>query len=637
MSSSNSYLRRFPVGAEVLSEGVHFRVWAPQRRTVELVIEADSVRETIALEREEKGYYSLLTRKARAGTRYRFRLDGDDYLYPDPASRFQPDGPHGASEVVDASTFRWTDERWSGASLKGQVIYEMHVGTFTQEGTFQAAARELSELHRLGVTCVEMMPIAEFPGKFGWGYDGVDLYAPTHLYGRPDDLRRFVDEAHANGIAVILDVVYNHLGPDGNYLAQFSKDYFTDRHKTDWGEAINFDDVNSEHVREFFISNAGYWIEEFHMDGLRLDATQNVYDDSVENILAAVGQEVRKRARGRSTIIVAENESQHTRIVRPVEDGGYGLDALWNDDFHHSAKVALTGHNEAYYTDYRGKPQEFISSLKWGYLYQGQRYKWQKQRRGTPALDLSPEKFVAFIQNHDQVANSARGLRVHKLTSPGRYRAMTALMLLAPSTPMLFQGQEFAASSPFLYFADHEENLAELVSKGRVEFLQQFPSIVSPGMKERLARPHDEETFLKCKLDFRERESHGEIYEMHGDLLKLRREDKVFSAQRAHGVDGAVLGMEAFVLRFFADGGDDRLLLINLGADLHLNPAPEPLLAPPENSFWKILWSSEDPRYGGSGTAPLETEEGWCVPGHAAVVMNRKLFDENEESSREEK
>ncbi len=274
--------------------------------------------------------------------------------------------------------------------------------------------------------------------------------------------------------------------------------------------------------------------------------------------------------------------------------------------------------------------------MKWGYLYQGQRYKWQKKRRGTYALDLSPEKFVAFIQNHDQVANSARGLRVHEQTSPGRYRAMTSLMLLAPSTPMLFQGQEFAASSPFLYFADHEENLAELVSKGRAQFLRQFPSIASQGMKDRLAPPHDEETFLKCKLDFHERESHREIYKMHGDLLKLRREDKVFSAQRARGVDGAVLGVEAFVLRFFDGDGDDRLLLINLGADLHLNPAPEPLIAPPENSLWEILWSSEDPRYGGSGTAPLESEDGWCVPGHAAVVMKRKLFDENEESSREE-
>ena len=323
------------------------------------------------------------------------------------------------------------------------------------------------------------MPVADFPGRFGWGYDGVNLFAPTRLYGRPDDFRQFVDQAHANGLAVILDVVYNHIGPDGNYLAAFSDAYFTDRYLNEWGEAINFDGPDAGPSREFFIANAGYWIDEYHLDGLRLDATQQMFDSSPTHILTEIGQRVREMARGRATIISSENEPQETKIVRPVEQGGYGLDALWNDDFHHSAMVALTGRNEAYYTDYHGTPQELISAVKYGYLYQGQHYSWQKQRRGTPALDLAPSVFVSFIQNHDQVANTARGERVHTQTSPGRYRAMTALMLLAPATPMLFQGQEIAASAPFLYFCDHDPELASMVKAGRTEFLRQFPSIRS--------------------------------------------------------------------------------------------------------------------------------------------------------------
>jgi maltooligosyltrehalose trehalohydrolase len=294
---------------------------------------------------------------------------------------------------------------------------------------------------------------------------------------------------------------------------------------------------------------------------------------------------------------------------------------VWNDDFHHSAMVALTGRNEAYYSDHLGKPQEFVSAVKYGFLYQGQRYKWQRGRRGTPAFDLPPEAFVIFLQNHDQVANSARGERVHRLTGPGRFRAMTALALLAPSTPLLFQGQEFASSAPFLYFADHEPGLAQKVRRGRVEFLAQFRSIATREMRAGLADPGDAQTFERCKLDFTERESHRMVYEMHRDLLRLRREDAVFAAQKKGGVDGAVLGAEAFVLRFFGEGGDDRLLLVNLGADLGLNPAPEPLLAPPEGMLWTLLWSSEDTRWGGSGTPPLETRNNWCIPGRSAVVM----------------
>jgi maltooligosyltrehalose trehalohydrolase len=511
---------------------------------------------------------------------------------------------------------------WGGTNPEGQVLYEMHVGTFTQEGTWEAATRELPALAELGVTALELMPVAEFAGRFGWGYDGVALFAPTHLYGTPDDFRRFVDRAHALGLGVLLDVVYNHLGPDGCYLREFATDYFTDRYDNEWGEAINFDGASAGPVREFFLANAGYWIEEFHLDGLRLDATQQIFDASPEHILTCLSRRVRQAAGGRATFLVAENEPQDVRLVRSAERGGYGLDAVWNDDFHHSATVALTGHNEAYYTDYLGTPQEFISAAKYGYLYQGQWYRWQRQRRGTPGLRLPPWAFINFLQNHDQVANSGLGLRCHQLTSPGRYRALTALLLLSPGTPMLFQGQEFAASAPFHYFADHQPELAELVRRGRAESLMQFRSLALPGSQALLAEPSDPQTFARCKLDQSERARHAGPSALHRDLLQLRRHDPLFRAPRPRGVDGAVLGQQAFVLRFFGDEeGDDRLLLINLGRDLHLDPAPEPLLAPPSGKRWQVRWSSEDPRYGSSGTAPPETEVGWRVPGEAAVVL----------------
>jgi maltooligosyltrehalose trehalohydrolase len=613
--------RNLPVGAEATPEGVHFRVWAPSRQRVEVVFEESSSEEwavDFELAPEKDGYFSGLVKGTGAGALYKYRLDGGD-AFPDPASRFQPQGPHGPSQVTAPSTFQWTDAGWPGAGREGQVIYEMHIGTFTPEGTWEAAARQLPELAELGITVVEVMPVAEFPGRFGWGYDGVDLFAPYHLYGEPDDFRRFVDQAHAAGIAVILDVVYNHLGPDGNYLKQLSGSYFTDRYENDWGEAINFDGEGAGPVRELYVANAGYWIAEFHLDGLRLDATQDVKDASQEHILAAVGRRAREAAGQRSIFLVAENEPQETKLVRPPEEGGYGLDALWNDDFHHSAQVALTGRNEAYYTDYKGSPQEMISLSKYGYLYQGQRYSWQEQRRGAAGLGLPASAFVSFLQNHDQVANSARGERCHQLSSPGRFRALTAFLLLGPGTPMLFQGQEFCASSPFLYFADHNPELAAAVRQGRLEFLAQFPSLALPETQRQVPDPESPATFERCKLDLAERERHAPCYALHRDLLRLRREDPVFREGR---LDGAVLGPEAFVIRFFGEDGGDRLLLVNLGVDLDLEPVPEPLLAPLAGLRWEVLWSSEDPRYGGGGAPPPEDEEGcWRLPGQAAVVM----------------
>jgi maltooligosyltrehalose trehalohydrolase len=598
-------------------------VWAPKRRRVEIVLEdRDKV---LTLEPDGAGYFAGRA-EAPAGALYRFRLDGGQKTYPDPASRFQPEGPHGPSEVVDPRSFAWTDKDWPGVGRAGQVVYEMHIGTFTPEGTWRSAADKLPDLAEVGVTVLEVMPVADFPGRFGWGYDGVNLFAPYHVYGQPDDLRRFVDRAHALGLGVILDVVYNHIGPDGNYLKAFADAYFTDRYKNEWGEALNFDGPDAGPVREFFVANAGYWVDEYHLDGLRLDATQQIFDSSAENILTALGRQARAAARGRTIFIVAENEPQHTRLVRPLAQGGYGLDALWNDDFHHSAQVALTGNSQAYYSGYLGTAQELISAVKWGYLYQGQHYTWQKKRRGTPALDLPPACFVTFLENHDQVANSGRGLRLHQQTSPGRYKALTALLLLAPPTPMLFQGQEFAASAPFLYFADHNPELAKLVRKGRGEFLGQFPNLALEQMQALLADPGASRTFERCRLDWSERQRHAEVLALHEDLLKLRRDDPVLRVQRERGVDGAVLAPQTFVLRFFATaelGGRaaDRLLLVNLGRDLVYDPAPEPLLAPPEGQGWQVLWSSENPRYAGSGTPPLEGAGNWRMPGAAAVLL----------------
>jgi maltooligosyltrehalose trehalohydrolase len=614
----NNPPRRIPVGAETLATGgVHFRVWAPRRRAVEVALDGGG---RTPLSAEGGGYFSGLVREARAGALYKYRLDGGE-SFPDPASRFQPDGPHGPSQVVDPAAYRWRDEGWKGVSLAGQVLYELHIGTFTKQGTWASAAHELPALRELGITVVEVMPVADFAGQFGWGYDGVDLYAPTRLYGSPDDMRAFVDEAHRLRLGVILDVVYNHVGPSGNYLPQFSERYFSDRYATEWGEPFNYDGEDGGPVREFIVANAGYWIAEFHLDGLRLDATQSMHDGSPEHVLAPIGREARRAAGARSIILVAENEPQETRLVRRPEEGGHGLDALWNDDFHHSAMVALTGRGEAYYTDYRGTPQEFVSALKYGYLYQGQHYRWQGKRRGTTSLGIPRPAFVTFIQNHDQVANSARGLRGHALTSPGRWRALTAVTLLGPGTPMLFQGQEFASSKPFLFFADQEGDLAKAVRSGRRGFLSQFRSLALEEWTAALPDPGARASFESCQLDHAERERHRETWTLHRDLLRLRREDEVLRRQGADGLDGAVLGAHSFAMRFFGPGGGDRLLVVNLGRDEHFSPAPEPLLAPPAGRLWTVRWSSEDRAYGGSGTFPPDSADGWRLPGESAVLL----------------
>ena len=590
------------------------RVWANERSRASVVIGESEY----PLAKDSSGYFTGFVAGARDGDCYAFRLDGQG-PFADPASRFQPRGPHKPSQFVDAARFKWTDQGWRGITIEKQIVYEMHVGTLTREGTWQAAAEQLPTLVELGITVLEIMPIADFAGEFGWGYDGVNLFAPTRNYGAPDDFREFVDRAHALGIGVILDVVYNHLGPDGNYLAEYSESYFAPEHKTDWGTAINFYGANCGAVREFYVANAAYWIKEYHLDGLRLDATQNIYDKSKDHILAAIGRAARKAGEGRNVILVGENESQDVRLIRSEREGGYGIDALWNDDFHHSAMVAATGKRGAYYTDYLGTAQELLSAVKYGFLYQGQWYSWQKKRRGTPIFGTKPAAMMLFLQNHDQIANSSHGLRVHQLSSPGVCKALTALVLLAPATPMLFQGQEFAASSPFLYFADHKPELAKMVREGRAEFLCQWRNLALGEVE--YDDPSSQATFEKCKLDLSERTSHRSWLELHKDLIALRKGEEVFSRQDRN-FDGAILAADAFVLRFFSsDHHDDRLVVVNLGSDLNLNPSPEPLLAPPENAAWSVLWSSESVKYGGDGTADLDSELNWIIPGRSAVVL----------------
>lgn len=622
--------RRLPVGAEVRpGGGTSFRVWAPDRRRVDVLVQpgprwdADVVARTLPLHREPDGYHSGTFPDVGPGSLYRYRLDGGD-SFPDPASRFQPEGPHGASRVVDPVSYAWGDDGWEGVSLRGQVLYEMHVGTLTPEGTWAAAARELPALRELGITCVEVMPVAEFPGRFGWGYDGVALFAPYHGYGSPDDFRRFVDEAHRLGLGVILDVVYNHIGPDGAYHKQFAEAYYhASRDKTEWGASLNFDGDRAVPVREFFVSNAGYWIDEFHLDGLRLDATQAILDESPDHVLAELARHARTKAAGRSIILIAEDDSQGAVRVRRPESGGYGLDAQWNDDFHHAAVVALTGRSEAYYSDYRGTPQELISAIKWGFLFQGQYFAWLGGPRGDAAFDVPSPAFVTYLENHDQVSNSARGDRLRTLSSPAQFKAMTAAWLLAPGTPMFFQGQEFGATNPFLYFADHVDDLAKAVQQGRMEFLGKFRSIANPDVQELLPDPGDPATFLASKLDPAERSRNPEVLALHRDLLALRREDRHFRAQRGDLIHGAVIGHDAFVLRYFdPEGGPDcRLLVVNLGRDLFPNPTAEPLMAPPRGKRWEILWYSEHPSYGGCGAPPFESDTHWRIPGRAAVVL----------------
>ncbi|MCP3143327.1 malto-oligosyltrehalose trehalohydrolase [Pyxidicoccus xibeiensis] len=610
------------LGARTLGDGrTHFRVWAPSRRMVDVChLEAGQAR-YLPLQRTERGYFQG-THPVPAGALYKYRLDGEECL-PDPCSRFQPEGPHGPSQVVDPHRYAWSDAGWRGVTLKGQVLYELHLGTFTPEGTCASAAAKLPLLKELGITTVELMPLHTYPGRYNWGYDGVTLFAPCAVYGDPDDLRRLVDEAHRLGLGIIVDVVYNHLGPDGNYLARFSPGYFNPKYPNEWGEPTNFDDGDAAGPsRDFFIQNACYWLTEYHFDGLRLDATQSLYDASSRHIVTELVAHARAATRGRDILLIAENEPQDVKVVTPPEAGGHGADAVWVDDFHHSARVAAVGRSEAYLMDYRGTAQELLSCALRNSLYQGQYYGWQKKRRGSPLLRTPAEHVVFYLQNHDQLANTLRGERLHVLTGAPRMRALTTFFLLLPQTPMLFMGQEFFASSPFLYFVDHQPELQGLVQQGRDGFLSQFASARHALEAEGFHMPIGEEAFRRSKLDWSERARHPGALALHQDLLRLRREDPVFAAQDRSRIDGAVLGPGALLLRYLGSEQEgDRLLLLNLGTGLDYEPCPEPLVAPPGGRNWRVLLSSDQVRYGGMGTAPVPEDGRLHLPGQTALVL----------------
>lgn len=625
--------RRYPVGAEIFPDrGVHFRLWAPEALRVDLILEGgNSSPQVLPMKIEEGGYFSLLVPEAHEGSLYRFSLNGDQgRLLADPASRFQPSGPLGPSCVVDPADFSWSDEAWKGIPKEELIIYELHIGTFTAEGTFCAAMAELEELAALGITAIELMPLADFPGDFGWGYDGVCPFAPTHLYGRPSDLKLFIDTAHSKGIAVILDVVYNHLGPEGNQLLAFSRSYESQTFVTEWGSALNFDEPC---VREYFVTNVRYWIEEYHFDGLRFDATSAIFSSTERHILAEMTQAARTAAQGRHLFLVAENEPQDTRLLQPYDEGGMAFDALWNDDFHHSAYVSLTGKREAYYTDYLGTPQEILSAIKYGFLYQGQYYSWQKKNRGVPNLCLAHSCMVNFLENHDQIANSDSGRRLAACSHPGLYRALTALLLLGPNIPLLFQGQEYGATTPFYYFSHHSADLNRKIFLGRQEFLSQFPRQDTEAASDNFVDPSLKETFLRCKLNFQERKEHGAIYQMHRDLIQLRKGDEIFKNIADMKMDGAILGEKTLLLRLFGPSGRDRLLLINFGPDFHYNPCPEPLLVAGRNLCWELLWSSEAIAYGGGGIPPLLVPY-WKILGYSATVLKTVSAWEDDENRR---
>jgi len=602
-------------GAVPHDKGVSFGVWAPAQSSVALVLVGDPDR---PMHRQSDGFFTLDVAEAHTGQRYWFRLAQG--LRPDPASRFQPEGPLGPSQIVDTRAFDWHDQHWRGAVARHRhAIYEMHIGTFTRAGTWAAATARLPYLVELGVTTLEVMPLAEFAGEFGWGYDGVDLFAPAHVYGTPYDAQRFVDEAHRLGLGVILDVVYNHFGPVGNFFGDFSKTVHGA--PGEWGDSINYDGEGAEPVRRFMIENAAYWVREFHFDGLRLDATHGIRDTSEHHIVAQICRGAREAACGREIFIVAESEPQDTQLLKGVGAQADGVDAIWNEDWHHAAFVALTGRRHAYLTDYQGTAPEFASMAQRGPLYQGQWYTWQKQHRGGFAIGLSSSHFVNFLENHDQVANTGLGERLYHQVDGAKWRALTALLLLGPGLPMLFQGEEFGSSRPFTYFADHEGDLAQAVETGRLEFLSQFPPLATSEMRLQIPRPADRQTFEMSKLDDQGRTTDSALFRLHCDLLRLRKTDAVLSEVGTDRVrvEASAPTAAVMLLRYLAPSAD-RLLVVNL-ADDHLSPMNDPLLAPRPSAAWRAMWSSEQVLYGGQGVVDFAHDGRWLIPGRSATLL----------------
>ncbi len=607
-----------PIGAQPDAQGARFRVWAPRARQVQVLIEQQEGRQRFDLVAEGNGYFAGHVAGAGVGTRYWYAVDGGPPR-PDPASRSQPDGPHGSSEVVDPYAFVWHDAAWRGLPIAEMVIYELHVGTATPEGTFEGLISRLDDLVWPGVNTIELMPVASFPGRRGWGYDGVNLFAPHAAYGGPDGLRRLVDAAHARGLAVILDVVYNHFGPDGNYLRDFSPDYFTSRHHTPWGEAVNMDGPNNRPVREYVIANALHWFTEYHLDGLRLDAVHALIDDSPTHIAAELTARVHAALPpGRHVVLIAEHDRNDPRLVRSPSAGGWGLDAVWADDFHHQAHVALTGERDGYYINYSGSAADLARTIRQGWFYTGQVMHSTGQPRGAPADDIAPVHFVYCLQNHDQVGNRAFGERLHHQASLAAYRAASALLLLAPQTPLLWMGQEWAASTPFLFFTDHHDELGRQITAGRRKEFAAFSAFRGAEIPD----PQAEATFRRSILDWEERQHppHAGMLRLYRDLLRLRREHP---ALRPGGTFSAQpLGEQMIALRREADrsGAPALLVIVNLGGPARVSLSAAPELAAPADRPWKRLLDTEAPEYGGATPARLASNV-VHFEGPAAVAL----------------
>lgn len=585
--------RSLPLGSSPLPDSrCRFLVFAPSAGAVEVRLLAPEAR-VVLLERDDLGYHHGVVDGVEAGARYLYRLDGGKER-PDPASRFQPEGVHGPSMVIDPGAFSWTGQEWRGIPLPSYILYELHVGTYTPEGTFDAILPRLDSLAELGVTALELMPVSQFPGRRNWGYDGVYPFAVQESYGGPDGLKRLVDACHRRGLAVVLDVVYNHLGPEGNYFSDFGP-YFNDRYRTPWGPAVNFDGPHSDEVRRYFLENALRWLREFRVDALRLDAVHGIMDFSASPFLAQLAEAVGdlRKEEGRMMYLIPESDLNDSRIVTPRNAGGYGLDAQWNDDFHHAVHALLTGEREGYYGDFGGIGH-LARAFTDGFVYSGQYSAYRKRRHGNPASHLPAERFVVFAQNHDQVGNRMRGDRLSRLVSFESLKLAAGVVLLSPFLPLLFMGEEYGEIAPFLYFVHHgDEGLIEAVRKGRKEEFAAF------GWMGESPDPQDEGTFLRSRPDhaLRGTGGHAVLLELHRELIRIRKTDPVLSRTDREGMEVVPFEKENALVVLRRNGPAQAAAVFHFGD----SPATLPLSLPVGR--WGKVLDSSDARWGGPGGA----------------------------------
>ncbi len=599
---SNPPQRLRSQGAELLKTGVRYRTWCKHESvTVNVVDQAGATLRTLPLELEGGGYFSMIDRAGAAGDRYFYRL-GESQGWPDPASRFQPDGVHGPSMVIDPASFQWSDDTWTAPTLSNLIIYELHIGTFTGEGTFRSAIDRLEHLAALGITAVELMPLADFPGDRNWGYDGVMPYAPARAYGTPDDLRALVDATHALGLAVILDAVYNHLGPDGNYTSVFHEEYQSNAVHTPWGAGLNY---AAPAVRAFFVENAPYWMREFHIDGFRLDATHEIADASPRHILAEIAAAVNSLG----GFVLAEDDRNLPQLLMPATRDGMGFDGAWADDFHHVVRVMLTGSREGYYANYEGTPGELAQTLTHGWLYRGQAQRTSGKARGGDPAELIPQQFVFCISNHDQVGNRALGERLSHVVSPAAYRAASALICVVPQTPMLFMGQEWAASTPFQFFTDHNAELGPLVTEGRRKEFQHFPAFQDPEVRNSIPDPQAPSTFANSKLHWEELHDpqHAGVLLLYREFLELRQTHPAFRERSRDNLLVAELGDGIVAMLLGQPGEYSGAVLIDLVGGHNMPAMDDPRLTAGGGRDWQPLLSSNEARFGGDDSPPFAT------------------------------